>query len=61
VLNCTEDPLYTVSEMRRPDAMMSDIFRRGRPLPLQFLSGRAQVRQGDAGGRLGLVRPAPQV
>ena len=28
VLNCTEDPLYTVTEMRRADAMMSDIFRR---------------------------------
>lgn len=28
VLNCTEDPLYTVPEMKRADAMMADIFRR---------------------------------
>ena len=28
VLNCTEDPLYTVAEMKRADAMMADIFKR---------------------------------
>jgi hypothetical protein len=26
VLNCTEDPLYTVKEMKRADAMMAEIF-----------------------------------
>jgi dienelactone hydrolase len=28
VLNCTEDPLYTVGEMRRADAMIRDTFER---------------------------------
>jgi dienelactone hydrolase len=28
VLNCIEDPLYTLSEMKRADAMMSQVFRR---------------------------------
>lgn len=28
VQNCTEDPLYTLSEMKRADAMMADVFRR---------------------------------
>jgi dienelactone hydrolase len=28
VLNCTEDPLYTLSEMKRADAMMAEVFRR---------------------------------
>lgn len=28
VLNCNEDPLYTLSEMKRADAMMADVFRR---------------------------------
>ena len=27
VLNCTEDPLYTLSEMKRADAMMGEVFR----------------------------------
>ena len=29
VLNCTEDPLYTVAEMKRADAMLRDTFKRG--------------------------------
>ncbi len=29
VLNCTEDPLYTVAEMKRADEMLRDTFRRG--------------------------------
>jgi hypothetical protein len=29
VLSCTEDPLYTVAEMRRADTMMKEIFERG--------------------------------
>jgi dienelactone hydrolase len=29
VLNCTEDPLYTVPEMRRADAMMRETFEKG--------------------------------
>jgi dienelactone hydrolase len=29
VLNCTEDPLYTVSEMQRADAIMKETFDRG--------------------------------
>ena len=28
VLNCTEDPLYTLSEMKRADAMIAEVFRR---------------------------------
>jgi hypothetical protein len=28
VLNCNEDPLYTLSEMKRADTMMADVFRR---------------------------------
>ena len=28
VLNCTEDPLYTLSEMKRADGMMAQVFRR---------------------------------
>ena len=28
VLNCTEDALYTLSEMKRADEMMADVFRR---------------------------------
>jgi dienelactone hydrolase len=30
VLNCSEDPLYTLSEMKRADEMMADIFKRAR-------------------------------
>jgi len=30
VLNCTEDPLYTLSEMKRADEMMADVFKRAR-------------------------------
>ena len=30
VLNCTEDPLYTVSEMQRADTIMKETFERGR-------------------------------
>ena len=29
VLNCTEDPLYTMSEMRRADAMLRETFEKG--------------------------------
>jgi dienelactone hydrolase len=29
VLNCTEDPLYTVSEMQRADTIMKETFQRG--------------------------------
>ena len=29
VLNCTEDPLYTVSEMQRADTIMKETFERG--------------------------------
>ncbi|HEY2930978.1 MAG TPA: prolyl oligopeptidase family serine peptidase [Acidobacteriota bacterium] len=29
VLNCTEDPLYTVAEMKRADEMLHETFRRG--------------------------------
>ena len=29
VLNCNEDALYTLSEMKRADAMMREIFERG--------------------------------
>jgi len=28
VLNCTEDPLYTLPEMKRADTMMGEVFRR---------------------------------
>ena len=28
VLNCTEDPLFTLSEMKRADGMMAQVFRR---------------------------------
>jgi dienelactone hydrolase len=30
VLNCNEDPLYTLSEMKRADEMMADVFKRAR-------------------------------
>ena len=30
VQNCTEDPLYTLSEMKRADEIMADVFRRAR-------------------------------
>lgn len=30
VLNCTEDPLYTLSEMKRADGMMADVFKRAK-------------------------------
>lgn len=30
VLNCTDDALYTLSEMKRADAMMADVFKRAR-------------------------------
>jgi hypothetical protein len=30
VLNCREDPLYTLSEMQRADAMIADTFKRAK-------------------------------
>jgi hypothetical protein len=30
VLNCNEDPLYTLSEMKRADEMIGDVFKRAR-------------------------------
>ena len=29
VLNCNEDPLYTMAEMKRADEMLRDTFKRG--------------------------------
>ena len=60
VQNNTEDPLFTLAEMRRADVMLRQVYEKAGAADrysCSFYGGRAQVRHCDAGGCVRLVRP----
>ena len=58
VLNCSEDHLYSMAEMKRADAMLRETFQRaaGRKVQVRLLPRRPPLRPPHAGRGIQLVR-----